>query len=229
MQGTAIAGLLSGITPRESGFIMAEFLKAEPGPATELFQGLAQAELHIEVAPEDVGPYKLTQKERYRLDADLYESAWRRVGCLVTPGGITVVNTTLIWMPYRLPWSIRARLRSSDEPCGTILGPLGLTRIDRRALAIEDRDGSVVTSSAVLDLNDTLVGIAEERVMWALCLMATARPGRLPKRPTGAVCKTVGIACGGSNPPPATSHRFVARPGPMPWSGPGLGLVPDGP
>lgn len=29
--------------------------------------------------------------------------------------------------------------------------------------------------------------------------------GRLPKRPKGAVCKTVGVACAGSNPAPATS------------------------
>ena len=34
---------------------------------------------------------------------------------------------------------------------------------------------------------------------------ARRHPGRLPERPKGAVCKTVGYAFGGSNPPPATS------------------------
>jgi hypothetical protein len=154
---------------------MAEFLKAEPGPATALFEGLAQVTLHIEVAPGDVGPYKLTQKEWGRLSADPYESAWRRIGRLVTPAGVTVAKTTLIWMPYRLPWSVRARLRSSDEPFGTILGPLGMTRIDRLALANEEEDGCVVVSSAVLALPGGLVGLAYERVMKELCLLATSK------------------------------------------------------
>ena len=34
---------------------------------------------------------------------------------------------------------------------------------------------------------------------------ARRHPGRLPERPKGAVCKTVGYAFGGSNPPPATT------------------------
>ena len=180
---------------------MAELLKAEPGPATALLEGLAQVSLHIEAAPGDVGPHKLTQKEWGRLSADPFETAWHRIGRLVTPAGATVAQTTVIWLPFRLPEDARVRLLHSDEPFGTILGPLGMTRIDRLALAYEEDDGCVVVSSAVLALPGGIIGMASERIMRELCLLAT---GRSDPRGKGAVCKTVVSDTAGSIPASAT-------------------------
>jgi hypothetical protein len=45
------------------------------------------------------------------------------------------------------------------------------------------------------------------------CAVHRAAPGRLPERPKGAVCKTVGFAYVGSNPTPATTC------GNGPWPG----------
>ena len=56
----------------------------------------------------------------------------------------------------------------------------------------------------------------------SLCRLAWAAHGRLPERPKGAVCKTVGLAYVGSNPTPATTC------GNSPWPAsmrPGADLV----
>src|SRR6185295_13349313 len=43
----------------------------------------------------------------------------------------------------------------------------------------------------------------------SLCRPDGAAQGRLPERPKGAVCKTVGYAFPGSNPGPATSQSWI--------------------
>src|SRR5699024_2628420 len=69
---------------------------------------------------------------------------------------------------------------------------------------------------AVPAIGERLCGLA--KVLHAALTEGVLRTGRLPERPKGAVCKTVGIAFVGSNPTPATQ-----RGAPSPRGGGGSG------
>ena len=77
---------------------------------------------------------------------------------------------SLVWLPARLPREACRALDEGTEPAGVILGRLGMTREDRRAMptSFDDEitgEPRATASSAVLVVDGQPVAIAEEFVM----------------------------------------------------------------
>ena len=168
-----------GLTsPGAVASLLAAVLAASPGPATLLLEKLARTQIRIEVLGR--ADRELTAAEHYRLDAGPITAGHHRTGLLRTASGLVAAETSLIILPGRIPPHARAALAGTDIPAGKILAPLGVQRLDRRALCLHGRPDSAgadvgVQSSAVLALDGTQVAIATERITGDLCrLIATS-------------------------------------------------------
>jgi hypothetical protein len=100
-------------------------------------------------------------------------------------------ETSLVILPQRIPPHARAALAGSSIPVGKILAPLGVQRVDRRALCrhgcLDTAGGDVaVQSSAVLALGDVPVAIATERITGDFCRLIASSPGRTGQTPAFA-------------------------------------------
>jgi hypothetical protein len=165
---TRLALLLDvGIHERSVSTVLAAILAASTRPATEILGHLSGSPLSVKVLAS--GERLMTDAEQYRLGVfDVASCRWR-TSLLVTADGTVAAGVWLLWLPDRLPESARQALDDGTEPAGRILGPLGMRRTDRRALAtagIEEITGApaAVRSSAVLEIGGHPVAIAEENV-----------------------------------------------------------------
>ncbi len=159
--------LSAGVHSRDVADVLAAVLRASTRPATEVLESLGSCALHIDVLA--TGERALTDHEQHRLSAAGIISCCYRTGLLRTGDGTVAAGTFLLWVPCRLGYDTCRALEKGEEPAGRILGPLGMRRADRRALAttgIEEitGDDAAVRSSAVLVVGGMAVGIAEENV-----------------------------------------------------------------
>ena len=109
-----------------------------------------------------------------RLNAGPITAGHHRTGLLRTASGMVAAETSLVILPRQIPPHARAALAGTDVPDFKILAPLGVQRLDRRALyrhgCLDAADGDVaVQSSAVLALDGAKVAIATERITGDLC------------------------------------------------------------
>src|SRR5262249_58451805 len=86
-----------------------------------------------------------------------------------TASGLVAAETSLVILSQRIPPHARAALAGTSIPVGKILAPLGVQRVDRRALCrhgcIDTAGGAVaVESSAVLAFDGDRVAIANQRI-----------------------------------------------------------------
>jgi len=147
--------------------VLAAILAASARPATEVLERLSGQTLGIKVVASGERPLDIT--EQNRLDAEGIVACRYRTGLLSTRDGTVAAGVFLLWLPARLPFAACRELDEGAKPAGKILGPYGMRRADRRALAtdgIEDITGAdaVARSSAVLMVGGVAVGIAEENV-----------------------------------------------------------------
>lgn len=160
---------LEGIHAQDVGTVLAAVLAASRRPATEILQKLSGATLHIDVLASGERP--LTGREQYRLQAGPRPCRYRN-GLLVTPDGLVAASTSLVWLPERLRRDTCRELDEGTEPAGVILGRLGMTREDRRAMPTGFGDEitgepRATASSAVLVVDGQRAAIAEEFVTMA--------------------------------------------------------------
>ena len=151
--------------------MLAAVMRASTRPATEILEHLSGQKLTIKVLSS--GERSLTdtimEPYRHRLGAEGIVSCCYRTGLLVTDDGTVAAGTFLLWLPCRLPYGACTAFSAGTEPAGRILGPLGMRREDRRALAttgIEEITGAdaAVRSSAVLVVEGMAAGVAEENI-----------------------------------------------------------------
>src|SRR6185312_7210910 len=161
-----------GIHAQSVGTVLAAILQASSHPATRILEDLSGATLHIDVLAS--GKRHLTDREKYRLHAEALTMCRYRNGLLVTEDGLVAASVSLAWLPPRLPFDACRELDEGKKPAGTILGPYGLRRTDRRAMSvagmeIEEVTGqpAAVAASAALEVDGQLVGLAEEHVTMA--------------------------------------------------------------
>ncbi len=158
--------------------LLATLLAASPTPATLLLEKLARTQFRIEVLGR--ADRELTAAERYRLDAGPITAGHHRTGLLRTASGMVAAETSLVFLPGRIPPHARAALAGTRVPAGKILAPLGVQRLDRRARCLhgclDTAGGDVgVQSSAVLALGGAKVAIAAERITGDLCRLIAAK------------------------------------------------------
>lgn len=164
--GMFVSSLYQGVAARDAATVLAAWLNASPKPLTSLLEDIARTPVRLQVLASGERP--LTSREQFRLGAGgLTGCNWRH-GLLIADGEVAA-STSLVWLPARLPWEACRALDAGDKPAGAILGPLGMKRRDRRAMAtsmIEEVTGqdAAVMSSAVLTIGKIPVGIAEETV-----------------------------------------------------------------
>jgi hypothetical protein len=159
--------------------LLATILAVSATPATLLLEELACTEIRIEVLGR--ADRKLTAAEHYRLDAGPIPSGQHRTGLLRTASGLVAAETSLVILPQRIPAYARAALAGTSIPVGKILAPLGVQRVDRRALCrhgcLDTAGGDVaVESSAVLALDGVKVAIATERITGDFCRLIASSP-----------------------------------------------------
>ena len=90
-------------------------------------------------------------------------------------------ETSLVILSQRIPPHARGALAGTSIPVGKILAPLGVQRVDRRALCrhgcLDTAGGDVaVESSAVLALDGVKVAIATERITGSFCRLIASSP-----------------------------------------------------
>ena len=112
--------------------VLATLLAVSATPATLLLEELAHTQMRIEVLGR--ADRELTAAEHYRLDAGPLTAGQHRTGLLRTASGLVAAETSLIVVPQRIPPHARAALADTSIPVGKILAPLGVQRVDRRAL-----------------------------------------------------------------------------------------------
>lgn len=159
----------TAITPDKAANILAAYIQNLPIPLVQVLQyATGQPVLRIRIKDHGSGEL-VTPENRGELDAfDAPEGTparWR-TGQLVTETGVTAAETSLIWLPHRLPTAARALLEQGQRPAGHILGPLGATRHWSRARAL---NGEGVKSQAVLYLGGLPVALAAEDITYELC------------------------------------------------------------
>lgn len=165
--------------------VLATLLTVSATPATLLLEELARTQIRIEVL--GCADRELTAAEHYRLDAGPITAGHHRTGLLRIASGLVVAETSLVILPQRIPRHARAALAGTSIPVGKILAPLGVQRVDRRALCrhgcLDTVGGDVaVESSAVLALGGEKVAIATERITGDFCRLiassqdTTSRP-----------------------------------------------------
>jgi hypothetical protein len=160
--------------------VLATLLTVSTTPATLLLEELARTQIRIEVLGR--AGRELTAAEHYRLDAGPITAGHHRTGLLRTASGLVAAETSLVILLERIPPHARAALADTSIPVGKILAPLGVRRVDRRALCIHgclDTAGGTVAvqSSAVLALDGVKVAIATEQITGQFCqLIASNSP-----------------------------------------------------
>jgi hypothetical protein len=172
--------------------LLATILAVSTTPATLLLEELACTQIRIEVLGR--ADRELTAAEHYRLDAGPITAGQHRTGLLRTVSGLVAAETSLSILPQRIPLHARAALAGTSIPVGKILAPLGVQRVDRRALCrhgiLDTAGGNVaVESSAVLALDGVKVAIATERITGDFCRLIASSPDTtsLPDAPVVAV------------------------------------------
>jgi hypothetical protein len=167
--------------------VLATLLTVSTTPATLLLEELAHTQIRIEVLGR--ADRELTAAEHYRLDAGPITSGYHRTGLLRTTSGMVAAETSLVILPQLIPPRARAALVGTNTPVGKILAPLGMQRLDRRALCrhgcLDTAGGDVaIESSAVLVLDGVKVAIATERITGQFCqLIASGPPDRTSQSP----------------------------------------------
>jgi len=167
---------VGGIHERSVSTVLAAILAASTRPATEILGHLSGAPLAVKVLASGERP--MTDTEHYRLGVfDVASCRWR-TSLLAAADGTVAAGVWLLWLPDRLPEAARQALDDGTEPAGRILGPLGMRRTDRRALAtagIEEITGApaAVRSSAILEIGGRPVAIAEENITVDFCARLT--------------------------------------------------------
>jgi hypothetical protein len=159
--------------------LLATILAVSVTPATLLLEELACTQIRIEVLGR--ADRELTAAEHYRLDAGPITAGQHRTGLLRTASGLVAAETSLVILPQRIPLHARAALAGTSIPVGKILAPLGVQRVDRRALCrhgcLDTAGGDVaVESSAVLALDGVKVAIATERITGKFCRLIASPP-----------------------------------------------------
>lgn len=160
--------------------VLATLLTVSTTPATLLLEELARTQIRIEVLGR--AGRELTAAEHYRLDAGPITAGHHRTGLLRTASGLVAAETSLVILLERIPPHARAALADTSIPVGKILAPLGVRRVDRRALCshgcLDTAGGNVaVQSSAVLALDGVKVAIATEQITGQFCqLIASSSP-----------------------------------------------------
>ena len=160
--------------------VLATLLTVSTTPATLLLEELARTQIRIEVLGR--ADRELTAAEHHRLDAGPITAGHHRTGLLRTASGLVAAETSLVILLERIPPHARAALADTSIPVGKILAPLGVRRVDRRALCshgcLDTAGGNVaVQSSAVLALDGVKVAIATERITGQFCqLIASNSP-----------------------------------------------------
>jgi hypothetical protein len=152
--------------------LLATLLTASTTPAALLLEELAHTQIRIEVLGRV--DRELTAAEYYRLDAGLITAGHHRTGRLYTSSGMVAAETSLVVLPQRIPPHARTALADTNTPAGKILAPLGVQRLDRRALCrhgcLDTVSGDVaVESSGVLVFDGDKVAIAAERISVEFC------------------------------------------------------------
>jgi len=158
--------------------LLATILTVSATPATLLLEELACTQIRIEVLGRT--DRELTAAEHYRLDAGPITAGQRRTGLLRTASGLVAAETSLVILPQRIPAHARAALAGTSIPVGKILAPLGVQRVDRRALCrhgCPDTTGRVIAvqSSAVLALDGVKIAIATEQITGQFCQLIASR------------------------------------------------------
>jgi len=164
MKGTLLD---AGIHTQSVGAVLAAIMAASTRPATEVLEHLSGRTLTVKVLSSGERP--LTDEEYFRLSPGAITVCRYRTGLLRTEDGTVAAGVWLLWLPPRLPFDACRALDEGILPAGKILGPLGMRRADRRALAtagIEEITGAdaAVRSTAVLMAGGVAVGIAEENI-----------------------------------------------------------------
>lgn len=160
---------LDGLAVRpDAGKIIASVLETCPLPATRVLEHLANCDLRLQVLAS--GGRNLTRPEAHRLRAGAILRCRYRHGLLTTADGMPAASTSLVWLPARLRHDTCRELDEGARPAGHILGGLGMTRADRRAMPtrlLDEATGQqrVSASSAVLVVGGLRVAIAEEFVL----------------------------------------------------------------
>jgi len=161
-------GIAAGATVDEVAALIAARLIGTADPATAVFARLLRREIRLHV----IGPHVRDADDAERAVLRLHPAArlYVREGYLLA-GTIQCAKVTLKISPDRV---IRGASRAAWErlragaPCGTALGPHGLSR-PRRQVEVRPGDICPVRSSAVLCLGATPAGIAAEEVPDSLC------------------------------------------------------------
>jgi chorismate-pyruvate lyase len=170
-----VSQLYQGVCARDVATVLAAWMNATPKPLTALLEDLTKTPVQLQVLAS--GERALTSREQFRLGAEGLAACHWRHGLLIADGEVAA-STSLLWLPARLPAEVCRELDAGDEPAGKILGPLGMKRTDRRAMAttsIEEVTGqdAAVMSSAVLTVGKVAVGIAEETITRAFAAALT--------------------------------------------------------
>jgi hypothetical protein len=172
--------------------LLATILAVSTTPATLLLEELAHSQIRIEVLGR--ADRELTSAEHYRLDAGPIMAGQHRTGLLRTASGLVAAETSLVILPQLIPPHARGALAGTSIPVGKILAPLGVQRVDRRALcrhgSLDTAGGDVaVESSAVLALDGVKIAIATERITGDFCRLIASSPDKIshPDSPVIAV------------------------------------------
>jgi hypothetical protein len=181
VHGTEVTGLQAAAS-------VVALLARNPGPATLLFEELAQEQIRIELTGRAERP--LTSAECYELHAAPGTSGHYRSGALRTvTSGLVVAEVTSLVLPGRLPAPAREALGipslgeplppPSTVPFGKALAELGIRREPLGARLVRDpitTGGHVsVESSALMWLGEVPVALAGERVTAQFCRHAVSR------------------------------------------------------
>ena len=111
--------------------LLATLLAASPAPATLVLEELARTQIRIEVLGR--ADRELTAAEHCRLDAGPITAGHHRTGLLRTASGMVAAETSLVILP-RAESPHARRPGRHERPGGQDPGPLGVQRLDRRAL-----------------------------------------------------------------------------------------------
>jgi hypothetical protein len=163
-------------------------LARNPGPATLLFEQLAQEQIRVELTAR--AERLLTSAECHELRTDPGSSGHYRSGTLrMVTTGLVVAEVTSLVLPWRLPPAARDALGipnlgdplppPSTVPFGKALAEFGVLREPLGARLVRDpiTSGGHVSaeSSALMWLGEVPVALAGERVTAQFCRHAVSR------------------------------------------------------
>ena len=162
------------VTPGQVAALIVDTLTGNPAPATALLERLAREPVRVTSCRQPV-ERPPDETERRRLHTAPGEVIHWRDGQLVTQSGVHAASVHLAVIPARLPAGIRTRL-GGTVPFGT----LAAGRLKRRARAAApggDGDWYAVASTALLEVDGKLAGIASEWVVPEFCGHVAALSG----------------------------------------------------